>query len=308
MNEIDDNAFIFKGKWQSFSIMNGFLLRWWCRFCALLLIVTMNGLVSAEIIDDQPIEQERAEKPTQRRSIPTLWIVGDSTVRCGTPGQRGWGEEMGIHFDAQKIQVQNRAIGGRSSRTFLTEGKWDAVLRELKAGDWVLMQFGHNDASPINEDPPVNAATRARGTIRSNGDETQDIINILTGKPETVHSYGWYLRHFVTTAKERGAHAIILSPVPRLVWTKEKTMQRSADSWSLWAKQAAAQSGAYFLDLNDRLASRYEQLGPDLVKPLFADGTHTTAAGAILSAEVVVDGLRELSLAPLVETILPQKR
>jgi len=85
-------------------------------------------------------------------------------------------------------------------------------------------------------------------------------------------------------------------------------MQRSADSWSLWAKQAAAQSGAYFLDLNDRLASRYEQLGPDLVKPLFADGTHTTAAGAVLSAEVVVDGLRELSLAPLVETILPKKR
>jgi lysophospholipase L1-like esterase len=92
------------------------------------------------------------------------------------------------------------------------------------------------------------------------------------------------------------------------VWTKEKTIQRSTDSWSLWAKQAAAQSGASFFDLNDRLASRYEQLGPDVVKSLFADGTHTTAAGAVLSAEVVVDGLKELALAPLAETILPKKR
>lgn len=308
MNEIDDNAFILKGKWQAFLIMNGFLFHRLLRFSLLSLIISLQGFVSAEIIDDQPIEQERGEKPTQRQGIPTLWIVGDSTVRCGTAGQRGWGEEISAHFDAKKIQVQNRALGGRSSRTFFTEGKWEAVLRELKAGDWVLMQFGHNDASPINEDPPVNASTRARGTIRSNGDETQDIINILTGKPETVHSYGWYLRHFVTTAKERGAHAIILSPVPRLVWTKEKTIQRSTDSWSLWAKQAAAQSGAPFFDLNDRLASRYEQLGPDVVKSLFADGTHTTAAGAVLNAEVVVDGLKELALAPLAETILPKKR
>src|SRR3712207_2998098 len=76
---------------------------------------------------------------------PTLFLVGDSTVKNGTKGQRGWGEEIGKYFDTTKINIVNRAIGGRSSRTFQTEGRWDKVLEELKPGDFVLIQFGHND-------------------------------------------------------------------------------------------------------------------------------------------------------------------
>jgi rhamnogalacturonan acetylesterase len=66
--------------------------------------------------------------------LPTLFIVGDSTLKSSAP-LRGWGQEIGEFFDPAKIKVDNRAIGGRSSRTFQTEGRWDAVLADLKPGD-----------------------------------------------------------------------------------------------------------------------------------------------------------------------------
>src|SRR4051812_11106904 len=74
-----------------------------------------------------------AEPPSEK---PTLFIVGDSTVKNGTKGQQGWGERIGEQFDAARINVVNRAIGGRSSRTFITEGRWDEVVNAGKPGDF----------------------------------------------------------------------------------------------------------------------------------------------------------------------------
>ena len=266
------------------------------------LILPLAGAVlcAAETLDDQPVEKDRGAAGKEDASLPTLWIIGDSTVKVGTPGQRGWGDELAPFFDTSKINLVNRAIGGRSSRTFLTEGRWDEILKELRKGDFVIMQFGHNDASPINEKPPVNASTRARGVIRNNSDETVDVINILTGKPETVHSYGWYLRRFTTTAKERGAAAIVCSPIPRKSWNEEGNINRATTSWTLWARQAAEQTGAEFIDLNEIIARAYERIGPEKVEPLFADqGTHTSPEGAAFNARAVVSGLRSLDRNPL---------
>ncbi len=255
---------------------------------------------AAEPLDDQPVEKDAGSQTRSNTTLPTFWIIGDSTVKVGTKGQRGWGDELAPFFDPAKVNVINRAIGGRSSRTFLTDGRWDAILRELRRGDVVIMQFGHNDASPINEEPPVNASTRARGVIRDNSDASVDIINILTGKPETVRSYGWYLRHFITTAKEKGASAIVCSPIPRKSWSKEGKINRSTDSWTLWAKQAAGQAGAQFVDLNEIIARAYESLGQAAVEPLFGDrGTHTSPAGAAFNAKAVVSGLNGLSPNPV---------
>lgn len=255
---------------------------------------------AAEPLDDQPVEKDAGSQTRSNTTLPTFWIIGDSTVKVGTKGQRGWGDELAPFFDPAKVNVINRAIGGRSSRTFLTDGRWDAILREIRRGDVVIMQFGHNDASPINEEPPVNASTRARGVIRDNSDASVDIINILTGKPETVRSYGWYLRHFITTAKEKGASAIVCSPIPRKSWSKEGKINRSTDSWTLWAKQAAGQAGAQFIDLNEIIARAYESLGQAAVEPLFGDrGTHTSPAGAAFNAKAVVSGLNGLSPNPL---------
>lgn len=253
--------------------------------------------VSGPIADDRPVEDAAAQGLQTRAAdqLPTLWIIGDSTVKVGTPGQRGWGDEIGPFFDSTRINVVNRAIGGRSSRTFITEGRWEGILAEIQPGDIVLMQFGHNDASPINEDPPVTNSTRARGTIRNNSDESVDVINILTGKPETVRSYGWYLRQYIANAKEKGAVAIVCSPIPRKSWSPSGTVNRAGDSWGLWARQAAEQGGALFVDLNEVIARGYEALGPTAVDAFFADrGTHTSPDGAAFNARGVVAGLNGL--------------
>src|SRR5436309_10507891 len=89
-----------------------------------------------------------ATQPAINPALRTLWIIGDSTVRngqdTGNNGQWGWGNPIAHFFDRTRINVQNRALGGTSSRTFQTLGKWDAVLAEMKPGDYLLLQFGHN--------------------------------------------------------------------------------------------------------------------------------------------------------------------
>ncbi len=221
---------------------------------------------------------------------PTLFILGDSTVRNQTAGTRGWGDPLVAHFDPSKIEVINRAIGGRSSRTFLTEGRWDAVLANLKPGDFVLMQFGHNEGGALNDD-------RCRASIRGNGDESEDIVRKTDGQPETVRSFGWYLRKYIADTKAKGATPIVLSLIPRNIW-KDGKIGRATDSHGGWAKQAAEQSGALFIDFNALLADRYESLGEEKLTAHFASGDHThpNAAGAELNATVLAAALRPTAL------------
>jgi rhamnogalacturonan acetylesterase len=223
---------------------------------------------------------------------PTLYIIGDSTVKNGRGnGDRdmwGWGQVLAPHFDAAKIRVDNRAIGGRSSRTFVTEGRWDDVLDDLRPGDFVLIQFGHNDGAPLFE------GDRPRGSIPGHGDETEDGVVALTGKPETVHTYGWYLRRFIADAKAKGATPIVLSPVPRDVWRSGRVV-RADKNYGRWAAEAARQGGAPFVDLNEIVAAHYERAGEEAVRRDYfttADHTHTSRAGAELNAECVVEGIR----------------
>ena len=234
--------------------------------------------------------------PSPAAGRPTLFLIGDSTVRNGrgdgANGQWGWGEPLAAFFDPARIELVNRALGGRSRRTYLTGGQWDAVKALLKPGDFVLMQFGHNDGGAIND------ASRARGSLRGTGDETEEIDNLLTRRHETVHTYGWYLRRFIADAKAARARPIVLSPVPRKIW-REGRVVRSED-YGRWAAEVAAAEQVPFVDLNDIIARRYEELGPDKVEPLFADEhTHTSRAGAELAAACVVAGMKALEGAPL---------
>ena len=221
---------------------------------------------------------------------PALYIIGDSTVRNGTAGQMGWGDPLVNEFDPAKISVVNRAIGGRSSRTFLTEGRWDAVMAHLKPGDFVLMQFGHNDGGKLNDE-------RCRASIKGIGEETEDIVRMTDQQPETVHSYGWYLRKYISDAKAKGATPIVVSLIPRNLW-KDGKIGRSDDSYGGWAKQVANKEQALFIDFNNLLASHYESLGQEKTAGLFAgtDHTHTGPLGAAFNAKVMATALREIAL------------
>lgn len=229
--------------------------------------------------------------------IPTVWLVGDSTVRNGrgdgAHNQMGWGDELAPYLDLHKVNVVNRAIGGRSSRTYITEGHWDEVLGMMKPGDIVLIQFGHNDSGPL-DDP-----ARARGTIPGVGDETKDIYNPIMKKQETVHTFGWYLRKYVTDARAKGVTPVLCSQIPRKIW-KDGKIVRSTESYAGWTREVAEQMHVDFIPLNEITARKYDALGPAAVEPLFGDPhTHTTAAGAIMNAESVVAGLKALPNDPL---------
>lgn len=230
-------------------------------------------------------------------ALPTLLLIGDSTVRNGggdgAGGQWGWGEPLAELVDRTRLNVVNRAIGGLSSRTFLTQGHWARALTLLKPGDFLMIQFGHNDSAALND------TSRARGTIKGTGEETEAIDNLLTKQPEVVHTYGWYLRRYVREAKERGVTPIVCSLVPRKKW-QDGRIVRSTDSYATWARRVAQEEGVAFIDLNERVAQRYDQLGAEKVDALFADEhTHTSRLGAELNAAIVAEALRELPGLPL---------
>ena len=229
--------------------------------------------------------------------LPTLFLIGDSTVRngrgTGANNQWGWGDFLGNYFDSDKINIVNRAIGGTSSRSYLTGGQWQCVLNLMKPGDFVMMQFGHNDGGALND------RTRARGTIRGTGDESQAITNLMSGETEVVHTYGWYLRQYIADTRAKSATPIICSLIPRKTW-KDGRIVRSKDNYAGWAEEVAKAENAPFIDLNELIAERYDALGAEKVDPLFADGhTHTTATGADLNAQCVVAGLKVLANDPL---------
>ncbi len=247
-------------------------------------------------------------QPKQASQKPTIFLIGDSTVKNGKGkgdgGLWGWGNFLPAYFDTTRISVINHALGGTSSRTFQTMGLWEKVLVQIKPGDYVMMQFGHNDSSPVNDD------SRARGTLRSNGEETEEIDNLLTKKQEMVHSYGWYLRQFISDIKAKGATAIVLSPVPRNSW-KEGKANRNSQDYGKWAAKAAKQGEAFFIDLNKIISDRYEAEGEVKVRSEYfnpTDHTHTIEAGARVNATSVVQGLKEQKNIPLNRYLTPAAR
>jgi lysophospholipase L1-like esterase len=200
---------------------------------------------------------------TLLQTKPVFYVIGDSTVRngsgTGSNGQWGWGSFVADYFDTSKISIQNHAMGGRSSRTFITEGRWEKITANLKKGDYVIMQFGHNDASPLDD------TARARGTIRGIGNDSSVIWNPIRKVQETVYSFGWYMRKYVRETKEKGAVPIVCSLIPRNNW-KDGKVGRSTDN--------------------------YDELGEAEVSKFFhGDKTHTGLEGAKMNVEIVIQQL-----------------
>lgn len=239
----------------------------------------------------------------EKKQKPTIWLIGDSTVKNGSGkgagGLWGWGDYLYRQFDTTKISIKNYALGGRSSRTFISEGLWDKVLAKVKPIDYVIMQFGHNDGGAINDN------FRARGTIKGTGEETEEIDNILTKKHEIVHTYGWYMRKYVADTKAKGGTAIVCSLIPRNRWENGKVVCSSED-YGKWARESAFTEKTFFIDLNEIIAKKYEVLGEEEVKTklFLTDNTHTTEAGAIINARSVAEGIKSIKGCKLKKYIL----
>jgi lysophospholipase L1-like esterase len=234
--------------------------------------------------------------------LPSLFLIGDSTVRNGQGrgdgGQWGWGDELAPLFDTGKINVVNRAVGGTTSRTFYRD-LWPRVLAMVKPGDFVIMQFGTNGGI-INE-AVLSPSARSRGEIHGIGDETQEITNIITKKFEVVHSFGWYEKQMIADVRAKGATAMVASLIPRNSWRDGKTARPGADSAAVWARDAANSVNAPFIDLYEIIARQYDKLGQEKVNALFVAGAgpHTSLAGAQTNAVCVVAGIKALKDNPL---------
>jgi len=249
-------------------------------------------------------------------ALPTLWTIGDSTVKNGRQngkegGRWGWGDEIVKFFDGSKINIENQALGGTSSRSFERDW-WPDVLEMIQPGDFVLMQFGHNDGGVNSK----NDHLRLRGTLPGNGDDTLE-MEVKDGKTETVHTYGWYLRKMIADIRAKGATPIVCSLIPRNAWTESHVMLRGQDdSYTKWAEEAAAQEHVSFINLNHIIAVRLDPLGKEFSEGTLYrvdDPTHTTLLGAQFNAHCVIAGLKALGddlplnafLSPTAEPVKP---
>jgi lysophospholipase L1-like esterase len=234
----------------------------------------------------------KAPGSSRKKGRPVVFTIGDSTVKNGrddgSNGQFGWGSLLWQWFDTAKVSVENHALGGRSSRTYISEGLWDKVLTGVQKGDYVFIQFGHNDAGPLN-------TGRGRASLRGNGDNDTTVVMEATGKQETIHSFGWYMRKYAQDVKAKGATPIILSHIPRNNFVTKDSLQiiRNDNGFGAWCKEAAAMEKVPYIDLNGMVADKYEKIGKDSVQLMFhGDHTHTSPLGAALNAKTVAEGVK----------------
>lgn len=240
-----------------------------------------------------PVQKSAPAVEPLNPDLPTVFIVGDSTAR--NQADLGWGDHFAHFFDTSRINVANRAIAGRSSRSYIREGAWDRVLAQMKPGDYVLLQMGHNDGGQLDGAKP-------RGSLKGLGDETQQVA-LLNGQVETVHTYGWYMRKYIADSRAKGATPLLLSLTIRNIWHADPDGKQRIErdmGYDAELKRLSADEHVPYIDMSDNEADRLEAMGPEKTALLFPrDHTHTSAEGAELVAQCVVDALRSAK-SPLV--------
>ncbi|PPV06009.1 GDSL-type esterase/lipase family protein [Xanthomonas bromi] len=208
-----------------------------------------------------------------------IFIAGDSTAAeygAERAPQAGWGQMLQGWFEPAQWKVHNHAKGGRSTRSFIAEGRLDAISNDLQRGDVLLIQFGHNDAK--REDP-------TRYT-----DPTTDYIQ--------------FLRRYLAAARDKGATPILITPAARSLYDFGALLDTHG-RYTLAMQQLAAQEHVDLIDLNASSSDWIRALGEQAAKPYFlfvpekniTDGTHFSRAGATAIACLVVHGWVQLQPA-----------
>lgn len=212
-----------------------------------------------------------ASEPARR-----IFIAADSTAATYPPErapQAGWGQALQSWLDPAQWQVRNHAIGGRSTRSFINEGRLDAIARELRHGDVLLIQFGHNDAK-------AEDATRY-------ADPDSD--------------YPRFLSRYVATARAKGATPVLITPLARLLYDFGALLDTHG-RYTHGVKRVAHEQEVLLVDLNASSTAWIRALGEQGAQPYFmfvpgqgkADGTHLSVAGATAVACLVMRGLLEV--------------
>ena len=248
---------------------------------------------------------------TRTEGKPVVFITGDSTVKNADKdpdGMWGWGAVANTIFDEAKIDIVNAAMAGRSCRSYLNEGRWERVYNSLKPGDFVLIQFGHNDISPIDKPKYRGAIATTKDTCHvyrmqaaKEDLSKQNVIdqklkaNTQVGSYEVVYSFGWYLKKFIQDVREKGATPILVSLTPRNEWPNGK-IERRNDTYGKWYREVAAETGCEFVDLHNITADFLDKKcgkKEKAMKYFNHDHTHTSLLGAKTNAQSIAKGLRD---------------
>lgn len=228
--------------------------------------------------------------------------IGDSTMSeykpAATP-KRGWGMYLQVFFNTDSIEVNNRGKSGASSRTFYeTENLWPSVKKQMKAGDYLIIQFAHNDEKCKGEDVYVqNAKLRAEG---------KDTLTDMRGtEPNTT--YKQYLRKYVAEARAMGVKPVLMSPICRAYFkdgkindegrhdlTKERMNESKNEGFKdkdyvRCMREVAEEMNVPFLDMTERSKEMYESAGQETcMKRYFncGDKTHTGQEGGMVNAHL----------------------
>lgn len=205
-----------------------------------------------------------------------LFLASDSTCQdydASATRQAGWGMFLGEHL-SDRVQVINRAIGGRSSKSFIAEGRLAAIREELQSGDWLLIQMGHNDS-------------------------TREKPERFT---EPEREFKGYLRQYVAAAREKGAFPLLITPVARLHQDGDGSFVNDFPDYCRSVAELAAEEKVPMVDLMARSLAHWESVGYDEVFGYFmvsvngTDHTHFTDTGARVVAGLLVEGIRELGV------------
>lgn len=215
---------------------------------------------------------------------PTLFLVGDSTM-ANKPNleypERGWGQLLPTFFDTSKIEIQNHAKNGRSSRSFIYEGRWDTILSRIKAGDFVVIQFAHND-DVITKSKTYSTHTEFR------------------------YNYSKYVKE--TLAK--GATPILCPPIVRRKFIDSVLIETHGEYPNIIC-EVAKQFNVPLVDLHTKSKELLTQLGEEDSKPIYLqilpgvykkapngkiDNTHFSEFGAITWSGIFTDDLKKQNL------------
>ena len=213
----------------------------------------------------------------------TVWLAGDSTMAQKQPDKRpetGWGEALQPCFDSSEVRIANRAMNGRSTRSFVAEGRWKAIIDSLQPGDYVFIQFGHNDEK------------------------------VGTNNYSSPDDYRRNLEQFVDEVRAKQGQPVLFTPVVRRKFDGAQLVPTHG-AYPDAARAAAQERGVPLVDMERASAALVQQLGPDSSRALWLhldaganpnypngvkDDTHFNPLGARTMAGLAIDALRSLDI------------
>ena len=227
--------------------------------------------------DNKDDNESKGNKPN------TIFIAGDSTADSNGANNgktSGWGKFFGDYVSST---VSNHAVSGSSSRTFWRDGLWANLIKDVQKGDYVFIQFGHNDVGGPNNSP--------KGAAGGTGDETVTVT--VNGVEEIVHTFPWYIRQMAGQVIEKGATPVLLSLTPNFSFSDGKVVEPSR--FAGYMKLVSDELKIPFIDLYNYIARNWEILGEKYLKEnnwFPTDYKHTSPDAADFNAKMIVNAIK----------------